>query len=1113
MDETNGFTAYDSTKNAHDAALINFTGRAQWVTGETNGALNFNATTNNQRATISDSDGRLNFGTNPGTAFSVAVWVKAKSGVQPSGAGIIAKGFGHGGEKFAMDIQGSYRFFVRSSADVATQVGPTGTVDGSWHHLVGVYDGVYTTGGLKLYIDGQLAGTNNAPITLFNTNHDISLGSREDTSTSGYTLPLYGTLDDVRIYNRALSAADVQELYTATWIPSAAISAAEFDAVRLKWRDMLNGGTNLDAANADVMLNLSNLTSSAQSLWSRMNKSAGRTFLWTNLPALTNTSGQIWNTYLNLQTMALAYSTAGSGLYTNSALFSDLSGALDWMYVNIYNEHNTKQYDNWWHWQIGVPLLLNNTTVLLYDNLTGIQITNYMNAVNHFTPIPTGDGANLVWEATVVAVRGAIVKDSSKLNLAVQSLSSVFPLVTSGDGFYADGSFVFHSIYAYSGGYGISLIENLAPVVDMVSASPWAVTDSNLTNIYQWIYNCYQPVLYNGVMMDMVRGRDIARFDETSQLDGQKTIAAVIRVADFAPSNDATAFRGMAKSWLQADTVENFIATTDLGTVPLAQAILTNSALASRGELIGHYTFGSMDRVVHLQPNYAFGLSMFSSRIGNYESINNENLHGWYTGYGMTYIYNSDQTQYDDSFWPTVNPYQLPGATVDMQNRSSSSGAAFRSSNNWVGGVTLNNWGAAGMQLNGWNSDLTARKSWFMFNDEIVCLGAGITCTSNQSVQTVVENRKLNYAATNAFTVNGTVEPDSVGWSGTLPGVSWAHLAGNTAGADIGYYFPQTASLKARRATSSGSWYAIDPYEVGSPTNLVARNYLTLWFDHGTNPVNGVYSYVLLPGKSAADMANYAALPKVSIIQNTAASQAVCQGPLGITAANFWNDGVQTANNITVNRKASVIAQITETNVVIAVADPTQTNMTGITVMLDQPVVQSVLLDPGVSIGQLSPALQITAATLGAAGKTFHATFAYHLTNFLGWQSVHFIPAQIADSTISGTMADPDHDGICNLMEYALLTDPWQANANTIQPNIIGGNFGFVYARRKLAADLLYFVDVSTNLLTWDTSGTEINQNIVSDNGSEQIVRVTEANASETYATRFFRVRVVYLQP
>ena len=74
-----------------------------------------------------------------------------------------------------------------------------------------------------------------------------------------------------------------------------------------------------------------------------------------------------------------------------------------------------------------------------------------------------------------------------------------------------------------------------------------------------------------------------------------------------------------------------------------------------------------MDRVVHLRSGWGFSIAMSSSRIANYESINNENLHGWFTGDGMTYIYNADAGQFSDCFWATVDPYRLPGTTFERQ--------------------------------------------------------------------------------------------------------------------------------------------------------------------------------------------------------------------------------------------------------------------------------------------------------------------------------------------------------------------------------------------------------------------------------------------------------------
>jgi len=69
------------------------------------------------------------------------------------------------------------------------------------------------------------------------------------------------------------------------------------------------------------------------------------------------------------------------------------------------------------------------------------------------------------------------------------------------------------------------------------------------------------------------------------------------------------------------------------------------------------------------------------------------------------------------------------------------------------------------------------------------------------------------------------------------------------------------------------------------------------------------------------------------------------------------------------------------------------------------------------------------------------------------------------------------------------------------------------YKRRECAADLEYSIDVSTNLTSWDTSGTQSSQSVLSDDGTKQAVQVTESSAGTPYPTRFFRLRTTYLHP
>jgi Polysaccharide lyase family 8, super-sandwich domain/Polysaccharide lyase family 8, N terminal alpha-helical domain len=206
----------------------------------------------------------------------------------------------------------------------------------------------------------------------------------------------------------------------------------------------------------------------------------------------------------------------------------------------------------------------------------------------------------------------------------------------------------------YNGHYGQVLLGDVSMLLPWLQGSPWQITDPAQTNVVNWVYNSCEPLIYCGGVMDMTRGRMISN-NQNEHSEGHLIVEAILTLSPFAATNDTARMRSMVKCWMQADTYRGF----PDGTIPdivAFEQLATNTGVVSRGELIGHWTFGSMDEVVHLRPGWDFALSMFSSRIANYEYMNGENAHGWYTGAGMTYLYNpGDQGQISDNFWPTVD--------------------------------------------------------------------------------------------------------------------------------------------------------------------------------------------------------------------------------------------------------------------------------------------------------------------------------------------------------------------------------------------------------------------------------------------------------------------------
>lgn len=721
--------------------------------------------------------------------------------------------------------------------------------------------------------------------------------------------------------------------------------ADEFDTLRTYWLNQLVG-TNLSSST------LASRVNSANDYWSSMNTNADRTSLWNDLP-IGSVSANISSTFNRLKTMALAWATPGCALHDNANLAAAVTGGLDWMAANAYTPA-TSEYNNWWDWEIGGPQAFNDAQVLMYPALTGAQLTNYNNSVDHFSP-PTRSwmtGANLTDKVKVVLIRAILGKSSDKMSYGQSNLSPVFLYTTSGDGFYHDGSFIQHTRIAYTGSYGIVLLGDVAQLVNLLKDSTWQITDPNLGNVYAWVTNSFQPLIYHGAMMDMVRGRAISRYGSQETGNGAAVINDVRRIAQFAPPEIAAAFTNWA---------------------------------ASPSEPPGQYQFAAMDRVVAWRTNFCLGLSMSSTRIANYESINGENLHGWFTGDGMTYLYlGNPDTQFQGDFWPTIDPYHLPGTTVDTKPRTDAYGAQKTTSQNWVGGAQVSQkYGVAGMSLASYGSTLVAKKSWFMFDNEVVCLGAGITCGGSYEIDTTVEDRRLGSSPTNNFTVDGTAHSPVIGWSSNLTGTTWCALDGVG-----GYYFPGGATnLQATFESRTHSWSEINNGTyLTTSTNLYTDNYLKLWFNHGIKPTNSTYAYVLLPNFTAADMSAYATSPDIEVISNTATVQAVSKSSLGLVAANFWTTGTHSADLITVNTKASVITSENSFGISVGVAEPTQTNKSSITVTLDRSAVAVASADPGVSVVQLSPQIILSVNVNGSLGKTYQASFVYPAVS-LNWDA------------------------------------------------------------------------------------------------------------------------------
>ena len=109
-------------------------------------------------------------------------------------------------------------------------------------------------------------------------------------------------------------------------------------------------------------------------------------------------------------------------------------------------------------------------------------------------------------------------------------------------------------------------------------------------------------------------------------------------------------------------------------------------------------------------------------------------------------------------------------------------------------------------------------------------------------------------------------------------------------------------------------------------------------------------------------------------------------------------------------------------------------------------------------------------------------------TTFAFWRQKYFNSAQLNDSTISGDYADPDGDGLSNLLEYAFHSDPTQPSSLALPYAAINQTYlSLTYTKVVAATDLVYTVEQSPDLLSWNPVST-VNV-ILTDDGVTQTIK------------------------
>ncbi|WP_438480144.1 immunoglobulin domain-containing protein [Oleiharenicola lentus] len=127
--------------------------------------------------------------------------------------------------------------------------------------------------------------------------------------------------------------------------------------------------------------------------------------------------------------------------------------------------------------------------------------------------------------------------------------------------------------------------------------------------------------------------------------------------------------------------------------------------------------------------------------------------------------------------------------------------------------------------------------------------------------------------------------------------------------------------------------------------------------------------------------------------------------------------------------------------------------------------------------------------------------------NYESWRLAHFTTEELLDVDVSGFNADPDSDGLDNLVEYALGSEPrGETTAGLPEVTMSSTDWSYTYARPVERNDVTYTVEVSTNLTNWTTA--DLTHELVSTHGgtATEIWRARYPLAAA--ANAYFRLKI-----
>lgn len=545
--------------------------------------------------------------------------------------------------------------------------------------------------------------------------------------------------------------------------------------------------------------------------------------------------------------------------------------------------------NNWWHNDINTPQHLGQILAMMQfgkKQLPPALQDSVLNVMESARPPSAFTGANKLDIAIHYICRAAVLQDARLMQTAVDEAFQPIAFTTK-EGLQNDFSYLQHKEQLQISSYGLVFLIGSYRVAAWLAGTHYAIPQEKHTLLDHYFFNTFARTLRGSGIDYNVEGRGISR---TNALDKTKIV----------DNNDV------------AGLFSNILAVSPerAGTLAAIKARLLQQEPPSYQITPSHTHFWRGDYTLHLRPEYSFNVRTVSRRTIRTESGNGENMLGTVLPDGSVNLVRRGNEYLN--IMPAWEWDKIPGVTARDYDTAvvMKTDWGVYGSTDFAGGVTDSLYGATAYTLH--YDSVTAKKSWFFFDNEVVCLGAGISSNAPEPVTTTINQAWAkgpiiiheNGSSHTWDQPSGTVRPQWI-WQDS-----------------IAYFFPEPSSVIISNKEQSGDWSRINYSRKGTVSGRVFK----LWFDHNKRPQNASYAYIVVPGISIRNAPSYKR-GQIRILSNTSDLQAVEHRELKILQAVFYKPGSAKLNDIMVTVTEPCILQVRNMpsgKTVIHVADPTQ---------------------------------------------------------------------------------------------------------------------------------------------------------------------------------------------